>query len=175
MQIGGGNLVEKLPALKFLASVCDGLVFVGMMSFQIMHALGLSIPLNLLEGGSAKEALELIKVAKARNASILCPKDFWCMRNNLQTQLKVLPFHGISEGKSLSMEQREQSCSLLSLYVTFILLVSYKIYPRITIFLLICSTLFSHWGCYLKNMVTVEWNRDLKDVAIMEIVITFGY
>jgi phosphoglycerate kinase len=57
-QIGGDNLFDKADALHFLASKCDGLVFVGKMSFQIMHALGISVPLEFVEYGALKEALD---------------------------------------------------------------------------------------------------------------------
>uniref|UniRef100_A0A2N9I5Y3 Phosphoglycerate kinase n=1 Tax=Fagus sylvatica TaxID=28930 RepID=A0A2N9I5Y3_FAGSY len=59
--IGGGNFFDKAAALHFLASRCDGLVFVGKMSFQIMHALGLSVPLNLVEHKALKEALDIVR------------------------------------------------------------------------------------------------------------------
>lgn len=99
MQIGGGNLLDKAAALHFLASRCDGLVFVGMMSFQIMKALGLSVPLNLVEHGALKEALNVVQFAKGRNVQILCPKDFWCKNERLPRQLEIFPAHGILDGE----------------------------------------------------------------------------
>ncbi|CAL5358408.1 unnamed protein product [Camellia sinensis] len=65
-QIGGGKLLEKAVALHFLAARCDGLVFVGMMAFQIMHAQGLPVPKKLVEHGAIKEALNLTQFAKFR-------------------------------------------------------------------------------------------------------------
>ncbi|GMP84954.1 hypothetical protein CsSME_00038284 [Camellia sinensis var. sinensis] len=64
--IGGGKLLEKAAALHFLAARCDGLVFVGMMAFQIMHAQGLPVPKKLVERGAIKEALNLTQFAKFR-------------------------------------------------------------------------------------------------------------
>ncbi|KAM7254739.1 hypothetical protein ACFE04_019980 [Oxalis oulophora] len=98
VQIGGGNIYDKADALHFLASKCDGIVFVGMMAFQIMHALGLHIPLNLLEPGASKATLDFIKFAHDRNIPIVCPKDFWCTNNVNSNQLKVLAAHDIRDG-----------------------------------------------------------------------------
>ncbi|XP_050141732.1 uncharacterized protein LOC126617730 isoform X2 [Malus sylvestris] len=96
--IGGGNLSDKAAALHSLASICDGLVFVGMMSFQIIHALGISVPLNFLEHGALKEALDIVQVAHDRNVQILYPKDFWCKNDSLPKQLEIFPAHGIPDG-----------------------------------------------------------------------------
>ncbi|XP_030522042.1 phosphoglycerate kinase, cytosolic-like isoform X2 [Rhodamnia argentea] len=96
--IGGTNLSNKAAALCSLASVCDGLVFVGMMSFQIMHVLGFLVPLNQLELGATKEASELVQVAQDRNIPILYPKDFWCLNEKVPNQLELFPAHAISKG-----------------------------------------------------------------------------
>lgn len=96
--IGGGNLFDKAAALHFLASKCDGLIFVGKISFQIMHAMGVSVPLELLEYGALKEALDMIQFARDREIQILYPKDFWCMNDHLPGQLKLFPAHGILNG-----------------------------------------------------------------------------
>ncbi|KAJ7972365.1 Phosphoglycerate kinase [Quillaja saponaria] len=69
--IGGGNLCDKATALHFLASRCEGLVFVGMMSFQIMHALGLSVPFSLVEHKSCKKALDIVQLAHDMNVGYL--------------------------------------------------------------------------------------------------------
>ncbi|XP_030522043.1 uncharacterized protein LOC115735102 isoform X3 [Rhodamnia argentea] len=98
MKIGGTNLSNKAAALCSLASVCDGLVFVGMMSFQIMHVLGFLVPLNQLELGATKEASELVQVAQDRNIPILYPKDFWCLNEKVPNQLELFPAHAISKG-----------------------------------------------------------------------------
>ncbi|XP_050227352.1 uncharacterized protein LOC126676991 [Mercurialis annua] len=96
--IGGGNLYRKADALRFLASKCDGLVFVGMMAFQIMHALGYSVPSSLIEPKANKAAMDIIDFAHHRNISILYPKDFWCRKAAAVDQVEVVPAHGISDG-----------------------------------------------------------------------------
>lgn len=96
--IGGGNLYDKATALHFLASRCDGLAFVGMMAFQIMHALGLPVPLHLVEHGALKEALNLIHLMQYRNIQMLYPKDFWCINISLPKQLQIFPAHAILDG-----------------------------------------------------------------------------
>lgn len=100
MQIGGSNLFDKAAALHTLASKCDGLVFVGMMSFQIMHALQLSVPLNLVEHGALKEASDIVHFAHNRNVQILYPKDFWCKNDRLSNKLEIFPAHGIPDGET---------------------------------------------------------------------------
>ncbi|PRQ43595.1 putative phosphoglycerate kinase [Rosa chinensis] len=96
--IGGSNLSDKAAAVHTLASICDGLVFVGMMSFQIMHALGLSVPLNLVEHGALKEALDIVQFAHNRNVQILYPNDFWCKNDRHPKQLEIYPAHAIPDG-----------------------------------------------------------------------------
>ncbi|CAN4121510.1 unnamed protein product [Withania somnifera] len=73
--IGGANLSGKAAAL-FLASRCDGLVFVGDAAFQIMHAFGLPVPMELVEHESLRAAHMLVEAAKARGVQIVLPKDF---------------------------------------------------------------------------------------------------
>ncbi|KAG7964401.1 hypothetical protein I3843_09G168800 [Carya illinoinensis] len=96
--IGGGNLSQKAAALHFLASRCDGLVFIGKMSFQIMHALGLSVPLDLVEYGALNEALDIVQIAYNRNTQILYPKDFWCKNDCFPGKLELFPSNGILDG-----------------------------------------------------------------------------
>nr|POF14424.1 phosphoglycerate kinase [Quercus suber] len=93
--IGGGNFFDKAAALHFLASRCDGLVFVGRMSFQIMHALGVSVPLNFVENGALREALDIVRFAQNRDIQILYPKDFWCKNDCLPGKLELFPAHSI--------------------------------------------------------------------------------
>ncbi|KAE8717236.1 TSL-kinase interacting protein 1-like isoform X1 [Hibiscus syriacus] len=76
MQIGGGNLKNKAAALQFLASICDALVFVGQMSFPIMHALGHIIPINLVERVAHKAALDIVQFSHDKNVLMSCPTDF---------------------------------------------------------------------------------------------------
>nr|XP_043632560.1 phosphoglycerate kinase, cytosolic-like [Erigeron canadensis] len=99
MMVGGGNLVEKAAAVHYLVSSADGLIFVGNMAFQIMHALGLSVPRNLVEAGAFKEAIRIIQFANSRNIPILLPKDFWCLNDHLKKP-EIVPAHGILEGWS---------------------------------------------------------------------------
>ncbi|KAH1090215.1 hypothetical protein J1N35_017472 [Gossypium stocksii] len=94
--IGGGNLKSKAAAIQFLASRCDALVFVGQMSFQIMRALGHSIPINLVERDAHKAALDIVQFAHDKNVLMSYPKDFWCTNQHLPTELEVFPAHGIS-------------------------------------------------------------------------------
>ncbi|KAK7819601.1 phosphoglycerate kinase, partial [Quercus suber] len=96
--IGGGNFFDKAAALHFLASRCDGLVFVGRMSFQIMHALGVSVPLNFVENGALREALDIVRFAQNRDIQILYPKDFWCKNDCLPGKLELFPAHSILDG-----------------------------------------------------------------------------
>lgn len=98
MQIGGGNLFNKAAALHFLASRCDGFVFVGMMSFQIMHALGLRVPSELVEKGAIDAASDLIQFARDKNITILYPKDFLCTKIHRPNQVEIFPSHGIPDG-----------------------------------------------------------------------------
>ncbi|KAF7147082.1 hypothetical protein RHSIM_Rhsim03G0092500 [Rhododendron simsii] len=115
--IGGGKLLEKAAALHFLASRCDGLVFVGMMAFQIMHAQGLPVPLKLVEHGIWEEALKIIQFAKLRRIPILCPKDFWCLNSHIPNRLELFPAHSILEGWlpiDIGPKSLEEISSLLS-------------------------------------------------------------
>ncbi|KAM3685692.1 hypothetical protein ACB098_11G140000 [Castanea mollissima] len=98
MQIGGGNFFDKAAALHFLASRCDGLVFVGKISFQIMHELGVSVPLSFVEHGALKEALDIVQFAHNRDIQILYPKDFWCKNDCLLGKLELFPAHSILDG-----------------------------------------------------------------------------
>ncbi|XVF07866.1 hypothetical protein REPUB_Repub06bG0176600 [Reevesia pubescens] len=96
--IGGGNLNNKAAALQFLTSRCDALVFVGIMSFPIIRALGHPIPTNLVECDAHKAALDIVQFAHDKNVLISYPKDFWCMNQHLPKQLDVFPAHCVSDG-----------------------------------------------------------------------------
>ncbi|KAL6842357.1 hypothetical protein ACP4OV_027784 [Aristida adscensionis] len=80
--IGGSRFSRKAPALHLLASLCDGLFFVGKLSFQIMNGLGLPVPSQLIEQNEAMEVLKLIQVAHKRNIPIYYPTDLWCSNND---------------------------------------------------------------------------------------------
>ncbi|KVI09509.1 Phosphoglycerate kinase [Cynara cardunculus var. scolymus] len=114
--VGGGNLVEKSAAVHYLVSSCDGLVFVGNMSFQIMHALGLPVPKKLVEVGAFNEAIRIIRIANSRNIPILFPKDFWCLNDHLKKP-QLVPTHCLFEGWSpvgLGPNSLEEITALLS-------------------------------------------------------------
>ncbi|KAL0409960.1 UNVERIFIED_CONTAM: Phosphoglycerate kinase [Sesamum latifolium] len=96
--IGGGNLADKVAALHSLTSTCDGLIFVGSMAFQIMHALGVPVPMKLVELGALKEAVSIVETAKLRNIPLVLPKDFWCIKNHALNQLEIFSAYSISEG-----------------------------------------------------------------------------
>ncbi|KAI3748428.1 hypothetical protein L6452_11484 [Arctium lappa] len=97
--VGGGNLVEKAAAVHYLVSTSDGLIFVGNMAFQIMHALGLPVPRKLVEAGAFHEAIRIIQIANSRNIPILFPKDFWCLNDHLKKP-QLVPAHCLLEGWS---------------------------------------------------------------------------
>ncbi|XP_049406483.1 phosphoglycerate kinase, cytosolic-like isoform X1 [Solanum stenotomum] len=96
--IVGGNLAGKAAALLFLASRCDGLVFVGDAAFQIMHAFGLPVPMELVEQESLEAAHVLVEAAKARGVQIILPKDFWCLNDYYPSQMNIFPANHIMDG-----------------------------------------------------------------------------
>ncbi|KAL8139098.1 hypothetical protein V2J09_005099 [Rumex salicifolius] len=98
--IGGGNLVKKSAALQFLAATCDGIIFVGAMAFQIMHALGMEVPLSCLEPRAYKDAKYLINYAAIKGIPIILPKDFWCINNLFPQRMEVFQCHRIDHGWS---------------------------------------------------------------------------
>lgn len=104
MQVGGANLAGKAAALQFLASRCDGLVFVGDAAFQIMHAFGLPVPMDLVEQESLEAAHVLVEAAKARGVKIIVPKDFWCFNDYYPSQMKLFPANHIMDGKVKSLK-----------------------------------------------------------------------
>ena len=98
MQVGG-NLAGKAVALLFLASRCDGLVFIGNAAFQIMHAFGLPVTMELVEQESLEAARVLVEAAKARGVQIILPKDFWCINDYYPSRMKIFPANRIIDGK----------------------------------------------------------------------------
>ncbi|XP_031102767.1 phosphoglycerate kinase isoform X3 [Ipomoea triloba] len=96
--IGGGNLIDKAAALHFLASICDALVFVGEMAFQIMHAFGLPVPIKFVERKGLKQAHAIVEAAKARNIEIVLPKDFWCINYSNPHQMEISSASSILDG-----------------------------------------------------------------------------
>jgi phosphoglycerate kinase len=65
-----------------LTSLCDGLFFVGKLSFQIMKGLGMSVPSQFIETNAVIEVLQIIQVARDRNVPIYYPTDLWCLNND---------------------------------------------------------------------------------------------
>ncbi|XP_027176973.1 uncharacterized protein LOC113776096 isoform X2 [Coffea eugenioides] len=115
--IGGGNLVEKAAALRLLVSICDGLVFVGNIAFQIMHALGLPLPMKLVEHGATEEALTLINSMKSRSRAVIVPKDFLCLNNLNPEKLEIFSADCLVDGwqpVDLGPESLEEIASLVS-------------------------------------------------------------
>ncbi|VFQ72753.1 unnamed protein product [Cuscuta campestris] len=96
--IGGSSLAEKADAVHLLASICDGLVFVGSMAFQIMHALGIPVPLKLVEHGALNEAVRIVKSAILRNIPLGLPQDVWCIKENFPHEMEMVSVHSIPEG-----------------------------------------------------------------------------
>lgn len=97
-QIGGGKFIEKAAALYLLASKCDGLIFVGKLAFQILHALGVSVPSCFLEHEAAGEVLKLIQLAQSRRIPMYYPDDILCADSSNLENFKIFPFDGIIDG-----------------------------------------------------------------------------
>lgn len=70
------------------------------MALQIMRAMGMPVPLSLVEQG-VEEALEIVKYAESRKIPILLPSDFLCKHNRLQMQVKTFSGQSIMNGKFL--------------------------------------------------------------------------
>ncbi|GLT89799.1 hypothetical protein SLE2022_077690 [Rubroshorea leprosula] len=96
--IGGGNLKTKAAALHFLASRCDALIFIGLLSFQIMHALGQSVPSYFVEHGAHEAALDIIEFAHKKNVPILYPEDLWCRNQHNPKKVEIFPSCGVLDG-----------------------------------------------------------------------------
>ncbi|KAF0898786.1 hypothetical protein E2562_011865, partial [Oryza meyeriana var. granulata] len=119
--IGGSNFLRKAPALKLLASLCDGLFFVGKLSFQIMNGFGMPVPSCFLEKNVTKEVLQLIKIAHNRNIPIYYPTDIWCLnnKNNNHEKLEILDSAELLSGwtpADIGPSTLEKISSLIPLY-----------------------------------------------------------
>ena len=99
LQIGGSNFLRKAPALQMLTSLCDGLFFVGKLSFQIMNGLGMTVPSQFIERNAVKEVLQIIQVARDRNIPIYYPTDLWCLKNDGSETLGVISSNGQLAGE----------------------------------------------------------------------------
>nr|XP_029117235.1 uncharacterized protein LOC105033802 isoform X2 [Elaeis guineensis] len=127
--IGGSNFLEKANALHLLAYKCDGLYFFGKLAFQIMNALGLSVPGCFVEQDAVGEALKLIQHAHRRKISIYFPNDFWCFNNSKQDLREIFPSGGILTGWTpidLGPVSLKELSSLLSICKKILLIGSIK-------------------------------------------------
>ncbi|XP_037405042.1 phosphoglycerate kinase-like isoform X2 [Triticum dicoccoides] len=126
--IGGSNFLRKAPALHLLASQCDGLFFVGKLSFQIMNGLGIPVSSCLIEKNATKEVLQLIEIAHNRNIPIYYPTDLWCLNSNNNEQLEIFDSAELLSGLiSLGWTPVDIGPSTLERISS--LLSSYKSYP----------------------------------------------
>lgn len=98
LQIGGSNFQRKADALHFLASTCDGLVFVGKLAFQIINGFGLPTAAHLMEYGAVEGVLKLIKLAQHRKIPIYFQKDFLCVNINKPELMEVFNYNEIMPG-----------------------------------------------------------------------------
>ncbi|XP_008809686.2 phosphoglycerate kinase-like isoform X3 [Phoenix dactylifera] len=127
--IGGSNFLEKANALHLLASKCDGLYFFGKLAFQVMNALGLSVPGCFVEQDAVGEALKLIQHAHCRKIPIYFPNDFWCINNSKQDPLEIFPSGSILTGWTpidLGPVSLKELSSLLSICKKILLIGSIK-------------------------------------------------
>lgn len=84
--------------MHLLASICDGLIFIGKLAFQMMHCFGLRVPANLVEYDAVEEALELIKLTKVRKTPIYFQKDFVCANVGKPNLQEILTYDEITAG-----------------------------------------------------------------------------
>lgn len=69
------------------------------MAFQLMNALGMPVPMKLVEKRAVGEALGIIQYTKARSISVVLPKDFWCRNDNFHDRMEIFPAGCIPGGK----------------------------------------------------------------------------
>lgn len=69
------------------------------MSFQIMHAFGVQVPVDFTDHKTLREALDILRLARENNVKILSPKDFWCRNKYNPKQLRIFPSHEILDGE----------------------------------------------------------------------------
>ncbi|CAL4925167.1 unnamed protein product [Urochloa decumbens] len=117
--VGGGNFLRKAPALRMLISLCDGLFFVGKLSFQIMKGLGMPVPSQFIERNAIMEALQIIQVARDRNVPIYYPTDLWCLNNDNCGTSRVVNSAGQLDGwtpADIGPSTLEKISSIIPLY-----------------------------------------------------------
>ena len=110
MQIGGKNFIQMRTVLHILTTKCDALLFIGNLSFQIMHALGMSVPMTLMEDDVVDEAVDLIHLVKKRSAHIILPDDFLCINDKNPEVIDVFPRDKIQPGILTSTHFSYVSC-----------------------------------------------------------------
>ncbi|EPS66197.1 hypothetical protein M569_08579, partial [Genlisea aurea] len=96
--VTGNNLDGKAAALHTLISICDGLIFVGTIAFQIMHILRIPIPMNLVNPGELLMATEIVEHAKSRNIPLVLPKDVWCIKEDGSDKMKLFSVYSMPPG-----------------------------------------------------------------------------
>lgn len=69
------------------------------MSFQIMNALGVPVPIDLVVRKAFSEAQDIVRLARDNNVTILYPKDFLCRNKTDPKQLHVFPSRGLLDGE----------------------------------------------------------------------------
>ncbi|KAL6643180.1 hypothetical protein ACP70R_021361 [Stipagrostis hirtigluma subsp. patula] len=117
--IGGSSFLRKAPALRLLASLCDGLFFVGKLSFQIMNGLGLPVPSHFIERNAVMEVLHIIQVAHNRNIPIYYPTDLWCLNNDNNAKMEIFNSTELSCGwtpADIGPSTLEEVSSLIPFY-----------------------------------------------------------
>ncbi|CAL4933875.1 unnamed protein product [Urochloa decumbens] len=127
--VGGGNFLRKAPALRMLISLCDGLFFVGKLSFQIMKGLGMPVPSQFIERNAIREALQIIQIARDRNVPIYYPTDLWCLNNDNCGTLGVINSTGQLDGwtpADIGPSTLEKISSIVPLYMKILWIGSTK-------------------------------------------------
>lgn len=74
------------------------------MAFQIMHALGVPVPMKLVELGALKDAVKIVDSAKSRNIPLVLPQDVWCIKDHIPKTMEIVFVHSILEGKSMTYQ-----------------------------------------------------------------------
>jgi phosphoglycerate kinase len=91
--------LRNVSALHLLATLCDGLFFVGKLSFQIMNGLGMSVPSHFIERSAIAEVQQFIQVARARSIPIYYPTDMLCLSNDDNEKLGIFNSTDLSCGE----------------------------------------------------------------------------
>jgi phosphoglycerate kinase len=73
--VGGAKVSEKIDFLQALVRKADAVLVGGAMAYTLLRAQGVEVGSSLVENDKLDEAKEILRLAKARNASILLPVD----------------------------------------------------------------------------------------------------